>query len=572
VSDLSDPGGTPTTPPWQVAVRHLDSNDTTLVSGEYDPGTGQTTDVPVSVVYEGTSFGAVYPGTEPSFEPPPANGKWGNRPPPGASISADGSTVAWMGDDIARQARMLSAEDPNPPYTEPLWRRIAPGSETPTERVTGGSDPNDSACAASGETVLPPISGQSASDPCQGPFRVELSATRGGSEGIWSESDSGEADFVPRLSADGYTVAFIASAVPVALGIGFSTEPQSEPADVYVANMHPGPTRDQALTPLTQIAGVGIAAADPVTDLAISADGRQVAFTTRRTEFPLGSPAYISPPQAEPGESELFDVDLADDTLTRVTRGLHGEPSEQATLHTKIECPEDIYCMEATIGAQSPSFSADGELLAFASTASNLVFGDGNAPPSGPFDGSDAFVVGRQTFTALPTPQFVSAPPGSPIVPLWQLGATALSRRDGSVVLYLELPGPGSLRAGAQSALRVTAAPSTRHARSRRSARKASRGRGRRTTVVTRTVASAARVARAQGGELTTLTLRLAKPYAALASRRGGLSARVELTFTGNGHPTLRQTIEVAFVRTIHTTHKRRAKKRAKKHGEGSPR
>ena len=36
---------------------------------------------------------------------------------------------------------MLAKEARHARYTEPLWRRIAPGSETPTERVTGGSDP-----------------------------------------------------------------------------------------------------------------------------------------------------------------------------------------------------------------------------------------------------------------------------------------------------------------------------------------------------------------------------------------------------------------------------------------------
>ncbi len=85
-----------------------------------------------------------------SRSPPPAEtGEW-----PGASISADGSTVAWMGEEIAQQAATLPGETLEPNYTEPLWRRIAPGSETPTERVTGGSDPGNPACAASGESAL----------------------------------------------------------------------------------------------------------------------------------------------------------------------------------------------------------------------------------------------------------------------------------------------------------------------------------------------------------------------------------------------------------------------------------
>ncbi len=46
------------------------------------------------------------------FQPPPADGDCGDDPPPGASISADGSTVAWMGEDIGEQAPMLPGETP----------------------------------------------------------------------------------------------------------------------------------------------------------------------------------------------------------------------------------------------------------------------------------------------------------------------------------------------------------------------------------------------------------------------------------------------------------------------------
>ena len=41
----------------------------------------------------------------------------------GATISADGSTVAWMGATVYKQARMLPQES-EPRYTEPLWRHV----------------------------------------------------------------------------------------------------------------------------------------------------------------------------------------------------------------------------------------------------------------------------------------------------------------------------------------------------------------------------------------------------------------------------------------------------------------
>lgn len=545
------------TPALQVAVRYLRTDTTVLVSRCFECA---NTSEPVSGEENGIAYGAVYPGAAAAlgFGPPAANGKWAEDPPPGASISADGSTVAWMGEEIGKQARMLPGETPLAAYTEPLWRRIQPGSETPTERVTGGSDPANPACAASGEAALPTPEYQSAADPCQGPFEVLVTQGGGnGSIGIWP---NGVGNFVPRLSADGYTVAFLSEALRVGYGLGFANSGREGPADLYVADMHPGLTRVQALTPLTELAGVGAAESDPITDFDISAEGTQVAFTTRRTEFPLGSPAYVSPVAAEAGESELFDVDLADDTLTRVTHGYEGEPSEQAH-GSKLECKaeEDVYCSEETEGAQSPSLNRDGELLAFSSTASNLVRGDGNAPPAGPFDGSDAFVVQRDTFAALPTPQYTSPPPQTALAPLWRLDVTELSLPDGSVRLYVQAPGAGTLYAVAHSPVLVTSAAraSKRRHAPRASKRmrtgRASRRAQARTTVATRTVAStSALVGDGGAGEPVELVLTLAKPYAALAARGGGVNASVNLSFDAPGHPPQHQSLAVTFVRTPH--------------------
>jgi WD40-like Beta Propeller Repeat len=552
------------TPAGQVAVRYLQARQTVLVSGAYDAATAQTGDEPVSSEESGVTYGAVF-GTA-AFRPVPANGEWGGGPPAGASISADGSTVAWMGEDIDLQARMLPGEHPGAVYTEPLWRRIASGSETPTERVSGGSDPANPACVAGGEAALPEVAAQSASDPCQGPFRVLEGRTRE-ADGLWDNEISGRSDFVPRLSADGYTVAFVASAVPTALGIGFTDNPAAEPADLYVADMHPGLTRDQALTAVTQIAGTGVADGDPISDFDISPDGRQVAFTTRRSRFPLGSPAYVSVPAAEPAESELFDADLADATLTRVTHGYEGGPSFQPHTGTKLTCPEDPYCGEVAEGAQSPSFS-DGTLIAFSSTASNLVFGDGNTPPAGPFDGSDAFVVERESFSTLPTPEYISpAPTGPGPQPAWQLQATSRSRRDGSVVVYVTAPGAGSLHASARANVTVTLR--SRASRRRRAAH-AGRRRRARETVVVRALASATAPVRAEGGEVVALVLVPAKRYAGLVSRSGGLTASVSLSFSAPGHEPLHQAIQVTFARAVRAARARRTARKARSHRRGA--
>jgi hypothetical protein len=565
ISDLSNPAmpSEPKTPALQVAVRNLKTGTTRLVSGLYEPATGQATEAPVSGTEGSEQYGAVYPGTAvPSFGPPPAYGKYGGAPPTGASISADGSTVAWMGADVGEQAPLLSGESRSPHYTEPLWRRIAPGSETPTERVTGGSDPQNPECVASGETVLPAT--PSLSDPCQGPF-----ATPEGVNPSGILAGGAEPDLVPRLSADGYEVAFISRAPLVALGQNFGKGSFGQPSDVYVANMHAGLTREQALTQLTGITGGGAAGTAPISDFDISPEGNAVAFATRRTQFALGSPAYVTAPSAEPGMEELFDADLADDTLTRVTHGYEGGPSEHS--HVPRGSNEDPY--EQGDGALSPSFSAGGDILAFSSTASNLVYGDGNTPPSengGTLDGSDAFVVERVIFGLTPTPNYVSSAPEPALTPLWDIGVTAFSHSNGSVLLYVQAPGSGTLRAGAQGAVVIQSA---RIARAGPHARRASASTARkRGTVVTRTVAT--KTMGVGGAGLATLTLALSPRYAALAGSRGGLSATVTITFSAPGHPALHDSLSVIFLHKVKSSRSdvrpSKARRRSSKTDRGS--
>ena len=448
----------PHTPPLQIAVRDRDSDTTILVSRCYFH-CGQTAGEGAAepVVGEG-QLGALFPGSRLEFPTVPPSGEW-----PGASISADGSTVAWMGEDVGQQAPTLAAETLPPLYTEPLWRRITPGSETATERITGGSDPANPACAASGETSLP--SPASAADPCQGPFARQTGANQ--VTGIWGHGpDVG--DFTPRLSADGYTVAFLSQAALVSGGYGSGRGGEGQESDLYLADMHPGLTRDQALTPLSEIGPEGLAYSAPVADFDISPEGGQVAFATARTQFPLGFPAFVSEPAPEPGLPELFDADIADGTLTRVTHGYLGGPGEQP--HTTNLQEEDQYGPSPQgFGALSPSFSATGAQLIFTSTADNLVYGDGNTPPgtkpsAAPANGSDAFLVEPTRYASQASAQYVSPAPPTDSQPSWRLGVSAASRADGSVLLYVQVPGPGTLRASAHSAVALARASSARRA------------------------------------------------------------------------------------------------------------
>jgi hypothetical protein len=542
----------PHTPADQVAVRYLESGRTVLVSRCYfECGESAAAGAAEPVVGKG-QLGAVYPGEQLEFPAIPETGEW-----PGASISADGSTVAWMGEEIGEQAAALPSETLDPTYTEPLWRRIAPGSETATERVTGGSDPGNPLCVESGESALPAT--PSALDPCQGPFVTEQGGGRP-TTGVWGAS-RGVGDFIPRLSADGYTVAFLSEERLLAEGLDFGRGEGGQPSDLFTADMRPGLTRDQALTPLTEIGPEKDTYSAPIADFEISADGEQIAFTTLRTQFPLGYPQYVDAPASEPGLPELFDIDLRDGTLTRVTHGYAGGPSEQPH-KTNLQEEDQYGAPPEGFGALSPAFSADGETLVFASTADNLVYGDGNTPPGDtpsavPANGSDVFLVKPVAFPSLSTSQSFSPAPAMGTEPAWRLGVTALSRANGSVVLYVAVPAAGTLTARARGSLLVGAGGSLRATRRARHARRSSHSRrtvhasrARPLAVATRTLAIAGQNAHAPAGELIMLVLKLDKAYAGLAAQPGGLSANASLTFTAHGEPTLHASIAVAFQRT----------------------
>ncbi len=553
---------TPETPPLEVVVRNVKSDVTKLVSVEYDHATGRPAiaedgkPVPVPAHAEGNDvYGAVYTsGGIPIFRTPEPYQLTAQVP---ASISADGSTVAWQAHNVGDQAPTLARESLDPQYSEPLWRRIHEGEEVPTRRVTGGADPEDAACIASGESALPTET--SAADPCQGPFRTTSSI------GTWG---GGEGDVVPRLSENGYRVAFIADTPLVSLGNDFGLGPGEGSGDLYVANMEEGLSRVQALTPLTEQASPQrqIAPSGPIMEFAISPNATEVAFTTQRTIFPLGAPAFVSAPAAVAGLDELFDVDLSNDTLTRVTHGYEGGASEHPHLPSRNE---DQYVRPAD-GAQSPSFSKDGNYLAFSSTASNLVFGDGNTPPLGretAGDGSDAFVVQREQFDFVPAAQVISpAPPSPSLTPQWQLWATAASLQNGSVRLYVEVPGAGTLHALASGAVAVRSAESARATRDSRRGKTANRHA--RIAVVERDVAATTFTGGADAGGLVTLTLTLTPSYRALAARAGGFSANANITFTAPGQPALHTSIAVSFLRkTSATSSRAKASTRTKAKG-----
>jgi hypothetical protein len=533
----------PHTPAGQVAVRRFDSGTTELVSRcRFECGQGAAAGAAEPVVAgeaESKPVGAVALGSA-AF---PAHGRAGSWP--GASISADGTAVAWMGEDVAQQAPTLAQEGLESAYQEPLWRRL-PAAANQARRVTGGSDPEAPACAASGEVALARGS-ESASDPCQGPF-VRETATVKGPGLIKGPAD----DDTPRLSANGEEVVFGANARLIAEGSDFDRGEDGNPTDLFVVNMRPGLTRTQAITALTQ-AGTSEAQGAEVTDFEISPDGAQVAFSTIRTLFVLGLPTLVSAPSPEVAIGELYDADLADGTLTRVTHGyeLEGEQSQQPhPTSTESGDPYKAVGNPNELGALTPDFSGNGDELVFTSTAANLVYGDGNSPAKPVSccqagDGSDVFAVTRRRFVPELAPQSISPPPFPLITPAWLLGVTARASADGSVMLYVEVPGAGRLEVAARGGIVLTERASGHGRRSRRHAR-------RRRTLVTRTVATGKATEASPAGGLMEMAVRLQRSYAPLAGRSGGLPASLRVSFSSPGRPTLEQTLAVTFRRTPH--------------------
>ncbi|MDO8200127.1 hypothetical protein, partial [Conexibacter sp. CPCC 205762] len=510
--------GAPTapTPPAQVAVRDVGAQRTRLVSqtraslgGEPQPVSDGAALVPDPLDQVG----------------------WAST----AAISADGSTVAWMGIEIPAQAQAGAAEVPagttpvrSPrQYAEPLWRRIDDGPAAPTRRVTGGDDP-DCGCLGPLATGYAP---QGPVADARGPEFGTFVATGGfaGGSAISPSVDS----ITPQLSADGRRVAFLSTQPdrgrePSTVGRSFATT-----ANAFVADMTPGLTRTAALTRLTDWGGSSfgdLAASGQIADVAISPDGARVAFTTARQSFPHAPPALTSQPVTQaPARAQLYLADLTAGTLELVTRGFDDQPGDAP--------------------AATPSFSGDGTTLAFAAAASNLVYGAWNGV-------SNVFVRTNVTVpTVAGVPQTSAAPAPPRVTPSWRLDADARRGARGAIVLDVAVPAAGSVRASATAAVTTTRLVTMW----RRQGRRRVRVKRKRTRVLRRVVARAR--ARSSGAGVVTLTLRPAPAYRAQAARRGGLYATFAVTFAAPGRRPLTRRLQASFPKAAAT--------RAAKRGTG---
>lgn len=458
-------------PAGQVALRDLDGDRTFLVSAERDPETGAMTQRPVAggALIEGKQLASLR----------------------GAALSADGTTVAWLSAHVpaqvpmgAEEAKAIDQLDAGAlPYDEPLWRRVGADPEAPTRRIVAGDGAADPfpQMREKGEAL--------AIDQTQG----------------WLGSPN--VDGVPRLSADGRLVALIGN--------------PTSATNVFLVDMRDGLSRAAAVRQLTREAPIGASEGlgginseknvpldGHIFDLALSPDGRRIAFATARQRFPLAPPNLIGSLPSVVGLVELYLIDLEAETLERVTHGADG--IAEASLPGSAVNGN---------GATAPSFG--GDLIAFSSTATNLVAGDGN-------EASDAFTVEDAEAPHVAGATSISAaPPARKRHPRWRLRLSAFSLPDGSVRLVALVPAGGGLRAGV--AARLGGA---------RRARRLDRAE-----------------ARARAGGPVALRLELPSRYRALVRSSEGVYANARVSFHRRGRRTLHGQVQVRF-------HAHRAKRR----------
>jgi Tol biopolymer transport system component len=473
-----------TTPPDQVAVRYIAQQQTVLVSQTMasEQGGGPPQPVPDGAAMTTSGDATVNSSTG---EPISAST---------AAISADGSTVAWLGIDIPAQAPASSQDAPDgypDEFDEPLWREIALGPGAATRRVTGGDDP----AAAGGAGPFDEFfnSSQTNNSGDTGPEFGTYVAPGHGFGGVEGSATDPSLDAAtPALSANGQEVAFLSNQYlndDIPVGAPGQGAPGPNYGNAYVVDMADGLTRDAALTQLTEVAS------EPVNEIAISPDGNTVAFTTADIAFPLAAPALVTPPPSSAagiGIAQLYEVDLTADTVSLASYGYDGE--------------------QANGTVEDPSFTSAGNTIAFASAATNLVYGAQN-------DGTDVFTVTEETSIAAPGSVSISPTPTVAVVPRWVLSITGRATRTGAARIAVSVPGAGRLTASATAVAPTGARAST--------------------------VAQASK--RVRHAAIVTLMLTPRKAYAARVGSRRGLLATISVRLSAAGRRTLNKSLQLTL-------------------------
>jgi Tol biopolymer transport system component len=256
------------------------------------------------------------------------------------AISADGRYVAF-----ASAASTLVSGDTNRAEDVFVFDRV----ERTTERVSlsgqgeaGNGDSYDPAISADGRYVA---FTSAASNLTAGDSNDELDIfVRDRDEGatvlasVGPQATPGDGPSVaPTISADGRIVAFESDADSLV------AKDENHTGDVFVRDLVAEVTR------LVSVGGLGVQTESPSFGAALSADGSSVAFESFSSKLV---------PNDTNGALDVFVADVRSGDIDRVSLATGGG--------------------QANDRSYSPSISADGRMVAFASFANNVVRGDTN--------------------------------------------------------------------------------------------------------------------------------------------------------------------------------------------------
>ena len=488
VSNLAGPG----TPAMQVAVRRLDSRETTLVSGEYEPASGQTGNTPVSAGGRGAAYGDRR-----------------QVPDPGPGIQqVDRSAPAGRGDQRRRHHGRVDGGEHRPAGTHAAGRsaavrihraavaadRGARDADRAHHRRLGSGRPRVRGLGR-GRAARPPVRERplpgTVPDPSRGSGTGQSASAASSAQRGEAKTSPGE--FVPRLSADGYTVAFLSRAEPIGLGEFFNQERErGEQADIYVADMHAGLTRDGALTTLTRIGGdersgirrdqrIRAVRRRPGCGVHHAPDRvparvpglRQRRRWPNRASTNCSTPTWATAPS--PGSRTGYDGEPSEQPHQRKTQAKRRRLRRTAHRRSHLAV---LRRRRHAAGVRLHRLEPRARTTATGRRPSAKSPGSTTAPTASWW---------RAKPRARSRPRSTSRPrrPGVDAEPVVDAGRHGAQPRDGSVALYVRVPGRGSLSASARSAIVVH--PSGRQSRH------AHRGKARKTsvaaTVTTRTVA-----------------------------------------------------------------------------------
>jgi hypothetical protein len=390
-------GGSATTPRAQVFVRHLDRDETRLVTRDMaDAG---------------------LPGT-PVARPGPLGASFAPRP----AISGDGTKVVWLDVNAPSQTRFLAGE-PDSQLAQYLWRDLTPGPTGRTRRVAGVADLDDPACPT--DTQL--VASDTATGPCYGPFA--------GSE-AWDKSSNGPSANPLSISDDGFRVAFASNAKRRPYN------PQFDRGGIYLADMRPGISRKQGVREPVSLSQQ-LFNLRPFQEVLLSGDGRHLVITSKSNTF--DGPRPIGAFQTgELTATNVFVVDLDGGSIERATRGFDGS-DYLGTLVDPLAGGIHNDTLVANLSA-----SGDASTLAFDAADGNLFVGDANGV-------QDVQVV-REAPTFSPGIVPPAAPPPAvpkdakvtPLEPIHPVIGYVVLGRHGVATVRIRVPSAGRLSAEAK--------------------------------------------------------------------------------------------------------------------------